>query len=271
MRLRNLDLLMATGIAAMNVAWALLPGHIPVISIMLALPLVLILPGYTLTEVLFHARFSDIFQRLLFSIGLSMAVAIITGFMLNLLPVGLQALSWAVSLSLFTTIFSLLAARLRQKSSMPRTARPWPRIAMHEYILLGLATTVTIFSLQYAATGVTQQPHPGFTQLWMLPVLQAGSSCAINLGIRSFETTPVTYSITITANGTTISRSSPIVLAPQQGWQRVVPVTLHTGGEVYLQAQLYRSDAPETVYRKVNLLLHPLVGNGNATVQPCGT
>ncbi len=271
MRLKNLDLLVTTSIAAMNVAWTLLPAHIPVVGIILALPLVLILPGYALAEVLFHARFADIFQRLLFSSGLSMAVTIVTGFMLNLLPVGLQAISWAASLSLFTTFFSLMAVCRRQKSYILRTAQPWPRIAIHEYLLFGLAIAVTIFSLQYAAAGVNQQSHPGFTQLWILPAPQAGSTCAISLGVRSFEAAPVTYGITITANGTTISRWSSIVLAPQQRWERVVPITLHAEGEVYLQAQLYRSDAREIVYRKVNLLLHLLVGGSHGTMQPCGT
>ncbi|MDQ2903852.1 MAG: DUF1616 domain-containing protein [Chloroflexota bacterium] len=271
MRLKNLDLLVAMGIAAANVVWALLPARIPGVGIGLALPLVLILPGYTLNEVLFHGRSSDIFQRLLFSAGLSVAVDIVTGFMLNLLPTGLQAPSWAVALSLFTTIFSLLAARLRQKSSRPRTARPWPRVAIHAYILFGLAIAVTIFSLQYAAAGVSQQPHPGFTQLWMLPAPRTGSTCTVSLGIRSFEAAPVTYSITITANGTPISRWSPIVLAPQQAWEHVVPVMLHTEGEIYLQAQLYRLDARESVYRKTNLLLHPLARGNDGRVQPCGT
>src|SRR5437588_10406582 len=107
MRLKNLDLIAAVFIAALNVLWAVLPSRPPVIGIILALPLVLVLPGYTLTEALFRKRPLDAPNRLLFSLGLSLAIDIFCGFILNLLPTGLQAISWAVFLALLTAVLSL--------------------------------------------------------------------------------------------------------------------------------------------------------------------
>src|SRR5438067_8230566 len=108
MRLKHLDLIVTITLAAMNVIWALLPSRIPLVGIVLALPLVFVLPGYTLTEVLLRKRSFNTSNRLLFSIGLSLAIAILSGFILNLLPGGLQAISWALWLGLFTVVFSLL-------------------------------------------------------------------------------------------------------------------------------------------------------------------
>src|SRR5438105_797407 len=105
MRLKHLDLIVTITLAAMNVIWALLPSRIPIVGIVLALPLVFILPGYALTEVLFRKRSLGAPERLLFSIGLSLAIAILSGLILNLLPGGLQAISWALWLGLFTVAF----------------------------------------------------------------------------------------------------------------------------------------------------------------------
>src|SRR5437870_8525778 len=54
MRLKNLDLIAAILVVVMNVGWIQVPNHPLVIGIMLALPLVLIMPGYMLTQALFH-------------------------------------------------------------------------------------------------------------------------------------------------------------------------------------------------------------------------
>src|SRR5436190_946560 len=123
MRLKNLDLIVTITLAAMNVIWALLPSRIPIVGIILALPLVFVLPGYTLTETLFHKRSLDVSHRLVLSLGLSLAIDILGGFILNLLPGGLQALSWAALLGLFTAVFSLVVAYLRRGAGM-NVARP---------------------------------------------------------------------------------------------------------------------------------------------------
>src|SRR2546421_12992924 len=113
MRLKNLDLIVTMIIAGLNVLYTLLPSRIPVIGIILALPLVFVLPGYTLTEALFHKRSLDDSHRLVLSLALSLAIDILGGFILNMLPGGLQAISWTVLLGLITAIFTLLAAYLR--------------------------------------------------------------------------------------------------------------------------------------------------------------
>src|SRR3989442_14452354 len=98
----------------MNVAWALFPRSQSVVGIILALPLVLLLPGYTLTEALFPKRPFGAAQRLTLSLGLSLAITILSGFVLNLLPQGLGPLSWAGFLGLLIGSFSLVAVYRRR-------------------------------------------------------------------------------------------------------------------------------------------------------------
>ena len=56
MRFKNIDLIGAMVLAAINIGWQLIPGRPLAIGIVLGLPLVFVLPGYTLTQVLFRRQ-----------------------------------------------------------------------------------------------------------------------------------------------------------------------------------------------------------------------
>jgi uncharacterized membrane protein len=256
MHYKNLDLIAVVTIAVLNVVWVLLHSSAPVVGIILAFPLALVLPGYTLTEVLFRKRSLNAPERLVLSLGLSLAIDVLSGLFLNVLPVGLQATSWAVLLGLLTVVFSLLAVYLRRGVPASGTQPLRFRLSIYQGILFGLAISVAILSFVYIDVGVIQQPHPGFTQLWMLPEVQAGKSCDVRLGVRSFESTSVTYRITMTMNGAPVITWPSVVLAPQEEWDRLVPMPPTAAEEVYIEGQLYRLDKPAAVYREVHVTLH---------------
>jgi uncharacterized membrane protein len=255
MRLKNPDLVVSVVIAICNVIWVLLPSRIPVIGIILALPLVFVLPGYTLTEALFHERRMGTSDRLIFSLGLSMALAIGGGLTLNLLHGGLQERSWAALLGFLTAVFSLLAAFQRRGAPVNVIRLPRVRFTISSSVLFGLASIIVILSFLYGAIGVTQRPNPSFTQLWMFPVVQGGESCSVRLGVRSFESTPVTYRLTMTTSGAKLTTWPSIVLKPQEEWDQLVPLPREATDNVAVEAQLYRIDAPRILYREVNVSL----------------
>lgn len=263
MRRNNLDLLVIAFIAALNVIWALLPNRPALIGTILALPLVFVLPGYTLIEALFYPKMLNGTHRLVLSLGLSLAFAILGGLLLNVLPIGLQAQSWAMFLGLVTTVFSLVAAYFRRGVQSTGTRRPRLRFSIPAYVLVALAIAMAILSVLYAAIGVEQQPHPGFTQLWMLPAVQTGTTCAVRLGVRSFEATTVMYQVTLTMNGQPERTWPSITLKPEQTWNQIVLVTPGTAHSMYLEARLYRLDQPQTVYRNVHLTLYNAIGSTN--------
>jgi len=258
MRLSNLDLIVAVIIAATNVLWSLtcsIDRHsiASALGIILALPLVFVLPGYTLTEAMFHKRALAASHRLILSLGLSLAIDILGGLVLNLLPMGLEATSWAVLLGLLTTVFALLAAVLRQGTQVYRTQPVKFPVSIYALFLLGLATIVAVLAVQYSAINIAQQPHAGFTQLWMLPSVQARKSCAVRLGVRSFESTSVTYRIVLSVNGVQIMAWPSVVLAPQEQWNQLVPIASGATGSVYVELRLYKLDKPQIVYREVHV------------------
>ena len=117
MRIKNLDLIVAILIVVVNVGWTQVPNRPILVGVILALPLVFILPGYMLIQTLSCERFPvPPFARklgygsvgmepapvrvptspvpsphaILLSLGLSIALDIVVGFVLNLFPFGLQ-------------------------------------------------------------------------------------------------------------------------------------------------------------------------------------
>src|SRR5947199_10727937 len=146
--IRNADLIGAICFALLGIAWALLSNRPLLVGVLLAIPLVFILPGYTLTRAFFRRQPGDplsassnglILQPRLkigqpfgavdlkvFSLGLSLVIDVVTALPLNLIPVGLQWHSWTFSLGLVTLMFALLAY-MRDKSAhvQGKSAHAW--------------------------------------------------------------------------------------------------------------------------------------------------
>lgn len=260
MRRKNLDLFIIMSIVVLNVEWMVLPFHFTVIGTILALPLVFVLPGYALTEALFQKRSLETAQRLVFSLALSLAVVILSGFILNLFPSGLHAQTWTLFLGLLTVVFSFTAI-LRRTEQSDRVQPLRLNLSISAFILFEVATIVAILAILYSTAGVTQQRQPGFTQLWIKPAPQPGNSCAIRIGVSSFESTLVTYRIVMTMNSTQIAAWSSISLVPREQWEQIELVNPDASRNAFVEVLLYRLDKPQTVYQKVDLTLD-ILGKG---------
>lgn len=290
MRFKNLDLIIIIFIVALNVAWTQIPIHLIIVGILLALPLILFLPGYALTQTLFRrraiaqtldtastpARPADLkmghpvgrSDQIVLSLGLSMAIDVLVGFVLNILPVGLTALSWILSLGLIATVFALLAAFLRRKESLKDTTKPRVRITIQDCLLLILALLVVASALWLSVIRPLQ-PQPSFTQFWILPTNQANKTCEVSLGVQSFETGSETYRVVIAVNNAQTNAWPSVVLSPQQKWVQDVSIKpgATTSDSLYIEARLYRTEKPDTVYRNVHLTFYISSSNINGNVQ----
>lgn len=283
MRQKNLDLLLVLLITAASVTWAFLPSHPLIVGIICALPLVFVIPGYVVIEALFthspdptaslirkpELRILRPFNgsdRLILSLGLSLAMVIITGFVLNMLPMGLEQTSWAVSLALLTAVFSFITLYRRQKVKVSITkitaATHRFHVSFYEYMLFLLAIVIVISSVWYSLLNAQQQQQQStFTQFWMVPSRQVHNSCAVLIGMQSFEAALTKYNVVVTANGTKISSWSTVVLAPQSQWYQSVAIQPENANTIYIEAKLYRMDKPGIVYRNVHVTLNSSQGN----------
>jgi hypothetical protein len=216
------------------------------------LPLVLLCPGYALVAAIFAGRLTSWPERVLFSLGLSLAVAILGAAVLNWSPWGLQTGVWVGLFLGVTLAASLFAARRRTDNPERISARrSHLRLPLEQWALLGMAGVVTI-----AAVTLVRMPQPvtgvlGYTILWMTPDTTSDAK-GIRLGVSSSELTTKDYRLKVTTGGRLILDWLDITLAPGEKWEQAVD--LPQGQPVgTVEAVLYRLDEPGAVYRRVTL------------------
>ena len=254
---RSVDIFAVIAFTIVAAVLALLvPADIVLIRI-LTLPLVLVLPGYALTSALFPNRSLGVPERLVFSLGLSLSIVILGGLALNWTPFGLRASSWAVLLSGITLGASAVALVRRQEQSM--SAPGWLRVGnvgftLRRGLLLGLAAAIVCGAVAVSIIGAERQSYAGFTELWILPAGGANAENAVRLGVSNMESTAREYRLDVNVDGKVVKEWSAIDLEPNKKWEATL-VLLPTGSVTRVEADLYRADAPTTIYRHVVLWL----------------
>ncbi len=112
--LKNMYLSMTLWITAIVTAVTILtiyvlPDAIPwsIVRIVVGGAFVLFIPGYALVQLLFPSREMDVIERVALSIGLSLAVVPLTGFLLNYSPWGIRLDPIVASMSALSIILAL--------------------------------------------------------------------------------------------------------------------------------------------------------------------
>lgn len=254
---RSLDLFAVIAFTLVAVVLVLLVPSDNVVGRIWTLPLVLLLPGYALTSTLFIEQTPGVVERIIFSLGLSLVIVVLGGLVLNWTPAGLRTGSWVGFLSIIT-IGASLAALMRRRGQSRSTAR-WSGIGefgftFRQGLLLGLAALVVCTAVAVSIRGAQQQPRPGFTQLWILPVSGANAKNTIHLGVKSMESTAMDYRLDVNIDGKVVKEWPSIALNPNEKWEVtfVLPTTSSTGIKK-VEADLYRLDTTRTIYRHVVL------------------
>lgn len=113
----NLDMKLAAALIILSILFILIPPfNQTFLRIILALPLLLFLPGYLFICVMFPGR-SELgsIERLTLSIGLSIAITVFDGFALNYTPWGFRPNSIVISLSVIMGILLIVTNHQRSK------------------------------------------------------------------------------------------------------------------------------------------------------------
>jgi uncharacterized membrane protein len=257
MRQQNKDLFLILISASANVVWVYLPTHFVEVGIVLALPLTFLVPGYLLIEILAQKHEHDGTTHLLLSIGLSLSIDILCGFLLNFIPAGLTPATWSVFLATFTVACALLCMLRRRRWRIHLDQKQKDLPTCYKFLLLMLIIYVVVFTFMYTTNTVQNQKSQGFTQFWLLLDNHQFHSCAIQLGIDSSETVTTTYQVEVKENNRHAAHWSSIALAPQQKWQGKLPIAINRARTTQLQieADLYRQQEPSSVYRTAQLFL----------------
>ncbi len=246
---RSYDLALAVTLADLAVVLTLaapVPGPV---RTCIALPLVLLLPGYTLTEAIFAPGEMEGVGRLLFSVGLSLASAALTGLALNLTPWGLRAGAWAVALYLIVLGAGVVAQKRRLRQPIVRgEAR---RLAgIRQMLLLGPALLLAMGAIAVAAFGALRVRPPDFTELWILPAAQ-GEENRVRIGIHSRESAATSFRLQVIVAGEVVQDQVDITLSPNQQVEAIVHLPAPQADVEAVEAKLFRREDPDRAYRRV--------------------
>jgi hypothetical protein len=124
-------------------------------------------------------------------------------------------------------------------------------LRLEQWALFGTAGFILVVSLI-----LVRAPRPsanvlGYSALWLVPD-EDPSKSAIHLGISSSELEVTHYRLALLNNGREVQTWDEISLAPGESWESQVSQSAASAGN-RLEAILYRTSAPDMVYRDVVL------------------
>jgi len=238
-------------LAGLVSAVALLLNLPPVLKLLFGILLIFVLPGYAVTLALFTPVTPGIFERICLTLGSSLAIVVLSGFLLHLLGAGLQFETWLLFLSMITASGGGIA--YFRSGVHQNEKRQSLSITMEQAMLLSCAFALILSSILLSRANETQFQHgaSSFTQLWyQCAAVENGEVLIISL--RSSEETDMNYRLVLSNGDQILEEWDGIHLKPGQQWDAAV--TLPAAGETQeLEAKLYRSGGPLQVYRRLSI------------------
>jgi uncharacterized membrane protein len=260
------DLLAAALISILALGLTMLPPDLVRFSAPIGIILVIFLPGYAATIAIFpRARDIEIKERLLLSLGLCIAIAVLTALGLGIAG-KLDPASMSRSIAIIA-LFAIAAAFIRW-SSLPRGWRFIPnytqdigliggkkRVGIHRsaaIVLLAVAVIAVISAFAYTNTANTaitaapgQKDEKGFTEFYVVDdsstaMTPAGITSSLIVGIVNREHHAADYTLRLALKGSALSEKS-IKLNNNKSWEGPVSFIINDPGDMQrLDLLLYK-------------------------------
>ena len=271
--LRKVDLLLTVLLTLLCLLFIFIPplNESPV-RVILGLPLVLFLPGYSLIATLFPGK-EDLgwVERITLSFGLSIAVVPLLGLVLNYTPFGIRLIPILISLSTVTIMLSLVAWFRRLKLPAEERFRvPFERLLnfnLGQSVLdkgLSIVLIASIIGSFATVVYIVVTPKTGesFTEFYLIgpngtasdyPTdLKIGEEGKMIIGIVNHEYENATYRLEVIFNGPLIHEEQ-LFLIENEKWES--PFTfkaIEKGENQKLEFLLYKDQQIEA-YRTLHL------------------
>lgn len=271
------DLIVANGLVVAMGVLALVPSDSAFLlaaRLSLALIVVLFIPGYILTGVLFP-RDGDIddILRLVLSFGLSIACVPTLALIINFTAQSINLQSIIFSLIVFTLLSSLVNVNQRRAMSsdeihvisLPLHPRDW-RAGSTVVQSLGLFVAFALIAVAFSLFFVISRQTTPYTEFYLVgdmgqaagypSVVVANQPFTLHPIISNQEGSTVTYTIQVKEGSNVITTVTPIKVDAQQQWQGQLNVALPTIQEgQQLDILLYKIGA-DVAYRQLRLVLN---------------
>jgi uncharacterized membrane protein len=236
---------------------------LPGLRVVFAVPLALFLPGYAVVAVTFARRQLELPQRLLLSLGLSLVTLALGAVLLNYLPGGIRAGSWALLLVLVVLGACRGAALRRPKATGTGLAIPRFSPRRTELGLLAAGALAVLAALILAFVPLSAKNAVGYTEMWIKP-FSNDSRAGVKIGVGNREQAGAEYRLRVH-----IGREGEetltyrLALEPGQTQVRVIrTATRSAGPPTPVVAVLVMADSPTKPYRRVSAWIPPTGESG---------
>ena len=272
------DLALVIFLTLLCIPFVLIPplNEISPIRIILGLPLVLFLPGYSLIATLFPRKDDlDGIERIALSFGLSIATTPLLGLALNYTPFGIRLSPILVVLSVFTVSLALGACVRRSMISegdrftvdflaLFKSIEPFKatdtKVDRILTIILIISIIIAISMVVYVI--VTPKEGEKFTEFCILgpegiasdyPTnLKVGEEGKVIIGVVNHEYANVTYQLEVRLNGEVLNEKN-INLMHNKTWGSPFTFKAKKAGEDQKLEFLLYKDKEKDVYRSLHL------------------
>jgi hypothetical protein len=216
------------------------------------LPLVLAIPGHAVVALVWWGRALGVVERAALDLGISLALATLSGLALNWTPWGLGGHQSTILLGLGSLVaIAVLAVRDRSQASAGSAATgPGWVPGQRDAVLLGAAGALLAAALGFSAWSAAVDRGPGFTQAWMVP--QGAGAGRLDVGLQNEQPRADTYRLRLTVDGRPVREWGAVTLEPGQRWSAAatLPAGAASGAAVLT---VYRTEDPAHVYRSLRL------------------
>lgn len=209
------------------------------LTVVLGLPLALFLPGYPLTALLWPGRRWEGIERIALALGLSLALAVVSGLVLNWTPWGVGGVQQTAVLALVAVGGALLA--LLRRGGEPAATDRWslaagpllPPVRAGQLLLLALGLGLVAAAVVISARSAATAPGSGYVAAWITP---AGSRPGtVSLGVDSHTASAAGYRVELLEGARTV-RDWPRLSLPAGGtWSATVKLPPAASGTVLVR------------------------------------
>lgn len=263
-RMRNELVILNLIVVALIVVVEVIPSS--AIRTILGVPFALFIPGYVFIAALFPSKEGiRTIERIILSIGASIAVVPLIGLILSYTSWGITLESVLYSVAFFIPVMSLIAWARRRR--LPQQERAGIRFRFSIRQLgrsardnaLSLALVVGVLAALGTAGYVAIRPAAGdkFTEFYLLPEgetqaypegLVLGQEGMVVVGIVNQERETVSYRVEVRIDGTKNNEVSRILLEHQQKWEETVHfLPGGSGDDQKVEFFLYRNEEAQFI------------------------
>ncbi|SFV29950.1 DUF1616 domain-containing protein [Hyphomicrobium facile] len=212
------------------------------IRVLVAVPMVLLVPGYVATKVAFPREPLDL-ERLCFAVGVSLAVTVLIGLLLNVVHM-MNVAGWSLGLGGLTLVMLPFA---KWGASKPE---PLPAFRSAQKLSLTFGSLLAVSAVLLSGIGYSQLREFHFTELWMVPTQTAPT---YRLGITNQEQIAMGYDLEVVSPDAVVASWNDIPLAPGATWQRDIqlPIKRNASVEQRFTARLYKHGDPTAAMQRV--------------------